>query len=434
MVSLGDHEVVISHHLTSDGKWQLGGSLAGVPLSAVDSCTVRMTDIPTLRFTLPDNPDLDWIVEKDTYLAALLDVDGGGIYDSLPGLELNVRGRGNSTWSMPKRPMRLKFNKKTSLFGLTKAKSYVLLAEYIDPSQMHNATAHRLAGMLGVPWPLHLVPCHVYFNGRYAGAYTLCEKIGIGSASVDIDDTKGMLFELSTEFDEPFQFRSTHLDLPVMVKDPDLEEICSENPALGNPATLLQAWQEDFNRAEALVMAGRGAEAFDMASLAAFVMVNNVALNDEIGFPKSIYVSKEALGDGCKYLFGPVWDFDAAFNLSRLDDDGGIYHKSPGSKLWVNPLFSRLMATPEFKQAYTVLWEDFLANLYPELKEWLSGYACMIEPSAMLDGQKWPEENDLKWCIRESSFDRKRHVAQLLEWIELRVEYLKGRMAAGQIL
>ena len=29
-----------------------------------------------------------------------------------------------------------------------------------------------------------------------------------------------MLFELSTEFDEPYQFRSAVYDLPVMVKDP----------------------------------------------------------------------------------------------------------------------------------------------------------------------------------------------------------------------
>lgn len=42
--------------------------------------------------------------------------------------------------------------------------------------------------------------------------------------------TNNCAFELSTEFDEPFKFRSDLWNLPVMVKDPDLSEIAEDNP------------------------------------------------------------------------------------------------------------------------------------------------------------------------------------------------------------
>lgn len=43
-------------------------------------------------------------------------------------VELTIRGRGNYTWQQVKKPYKLKFDKKISLFGLPKSKHYALLA------------------------------------------------------------------------------------------------------------------------------------------------------------------------------------------------------------------------------------------------------------------------------------------------------------------
>lgn len=43
-----------------------------------------------------------------------------------------IKGRGNTTWGMPKKPDRLKFDKKQSLMGEPKDKSWVLLSNYAD--------------------------------------------------------------------------------------------------------------------------------------------------------------------------------------------------------------------------------------------------------------------------------------------------------------
>ncbi|MDE5843449.1 MAG: CotH kinase family protein, partial [Muribaculaceae bacterium] len=203
--------------------WVFGET--SVSLSAVDSCVMHTADIPVLRFTFPGYPEASALWDKENYIDALLDIEGNGYCDDAEQLSLSVKGRGNSTWNMPKKPMRLKFAKKTSIAGFKKAKSYVLLNNYIDPTLMRNAVTMWLARRLGVPYANTMVPCHVFINDQYAGAYTLTEKVGINSGSVDIDDATGMLFEISTEYDEKYRFRSKRWDLPVMVKDPDFDEL-----------------------------------------------------------------------------------------------------------------------------------------------------------------------------------------------------------------
>ena len=47
--------------------------------------------------------------------------------------DIKIRGRGNSTWFAPKKPYRIKLDKKTDLFGMGNNKDYVLLANYYDP-------------------------------------------------------------------------------------------------------------------------------------------------------------------------------------------------------------------------------------------------------------------------------------------------------------
>jgi hypothetical protein len=104
---------------------------------------------------------------------------------SVPG---SIRLRGDSTFSLPKKPYRIKFDQKQSLFGLEKAKSWVLLADYLEPSTLHNYAALTLAQssehFAFVPTP-HKV--NLYLNGEYAGIYTLCEQIQEQAGRLDLE-------------------------------------------------------------------------------------------------------------------------------------------------------------------------------------------------------------------------------------------------------
>ena len=90
-----------------------------------------------------------------------------------------MKGRGNSTWGYPKKPYRLKLNKKAEICGLGKAKNYVLLANHLDPTLMLNSVAFKIGRLLELPFTNHAIPVDVVLNGIYKGSYLLTEQIEV---------------------------------------------------------------------------------------------------------------------------------------------------------------------------------------------------------------------------------------------------------------
>ncbi|MBO7215201.1 MAG: CotH kinase family protein, partial [Clostridia bacterium] len=120
----------------------------------------------------------------------------------LTNVEGGIRLRGNSTKDFAKKPYRIKFDSKQSLFGLEKAKSWVLLAEYLDPSGLRNYSAFKLASQMPdlafTPTP-HKV--EVYLNGENMGLYTLCEQVQENKGRMDIE-----LDEITADMTDLFDF------------------------------------------------------------------------------------------------------------------------------------------------------------------------------------------------------------------------------------
>ncbi|MBR0303934.1 MAG: CotH kinase family protein, partial [Clostridia bacterium] len=53
---------------------------------------------------------------------------------------IQIKGRGNTSWTMPKKPYRIKLDKKADLFGLGANKNWVLISNYLDESLLRNNT------------------------------------------------------------------------------------------------------------------------------------------------------------------------------------------------------------------------------------------------------------------------------------------------------
>ncbi len=100
---------------------------------------------------------------------------------------MTIKTRGNTTLNYPKKPWKLKLDKKTKMFGIPKSKHWVLLANYNDQSMLRNRLAADFAndiGSLGMKstW----VEC--VLNGQWQGLYHFCEQIRIDEKRVDIHD------------------------------------------------------------------------------------------------------------------------------------------------------------------------------------------------------------------------------------------------------
>ena len=108
------------------------------PLNGHTQNYPQKTNLPTIYINTFGNKP---ITSKVQYIYATLNyVDETGVtrYDSM-----EIRGRGNSTWNLAKKPYRIKFNKKQRFMGKEKAnaKSWTLLANYGDKALIRNAVA-----------------------------------------------------------------------------------------------------------------------------------------------------------------------------------------------------------------------------------------------------------------------------------------------------
>lgn len=425
------------------------GSTYNYNLKYVDSLVFRQTDLPEFHINLIDYPDLkelnaNW--GKEYIYKARLRMDGNGMYDDLAEQEVEFRGRGNSTWWFNKKPYRFKMAKKASVCELNKAKSFVLIANYIDCSLMRNAVALWLGRYLGMPFTNHSIPVKVYLNENFKGAYMLTEKIGIGGGSVDIDEKKGMLFELDSWFDEEFQFyfnlslgysvksstvKHDHSLLPVMVKDPDIREICADNGK--DPLVYFSDWMDDFTNMGKAVMNAKSNESLsdyiDIESAANFILVNFLAGNRELCHPKSCYMYKGELGSGDVYHFGPLWDFDWAYSYSANNAES----TSPKSPLlqWNADnggatFYKKVVSNAEVMALYRQKWNDFVSVGYPLLLEFMEEYASLIEPSAVENGILWTETTN-----RKTSYKFRKNYEALKTWIDDRIKYANSHRNLG---
>ena len=381
---------------------------------------VTGTNIPTIRInTLTGEHPKD----KVNYLDATFEMVDYAGDNSVPLTEgLSVRLRGNSTMGYPKKPYRLKFSKKIKLHDdLKKAKSYVLLANFIDCSLMRNAVAMKIAQLLEMPYTNHIVPVNLEFNGQYMGSYMLTEKIGINSGSLsDIDETTGVLLELDTNYDEKYKFKSALEGLPVMIKGPDFDELYEADQSI-TPDERLSIWKDDFEILESAVVNGDDTAVgnmLDMDSFVDFMMVNLITGNQELQHPKSVYMYCPQIG--LKYRFGPVWDFDWAYMFYHAGIGGDEKLPSDKKICGRETFFVKLMRLPSFQEKFVERWSFFKDNVYPQVVEYMEEYAKTIEVSAFQNGEVWGYDEKRPGVGTSATFHE--NYEELSTWLRERIE------------
>ena len=107
-----------------------------------------------------------------------------------------VKVRGNYTSSYPKKPIRIKFDKKQKMLGLNndnKLKSWVLLANWKDTSMLRDASAFYLGNAIVESdgyYTSDFRLVKVYLNDEYNGVYLLVEQQQIDAARMNIPESE----------------------------------------------------------------------------------------------------------------------------------------------------------------------------------------------------------------------------------------------------
>jgi hypothetical protein len=333
-----------------------------------------------------------------------------------------IRGRGNSTWKYyNKKPYRIKLDSKASLLGMSSGKSWVLLANYRDPSNFMNAVSFDMARFMNMDYTNSNRFVEVYLNNSYIGMYQLTEQIQQGNNRVDVNETNGVLLNLDLD-DGPYyspgtgdNFNSTVYDLPISVKHP--EEIT---------AVQLDAIKTDFAQLEQLIknrdMNGL-AQRLDINSMIDFLIIQEMTRNVELVSPRSMYMYKDT--DGI-YHFGPVWDFDGgfAFDWASMSTGHGYF----GSQSWLmgktNPathpntaynyisgFFVNLFGNAQFLGAYKARWSELKPGMLTYCFTQLDDYVLHCDSAMVNNAKRWPVGKDYS-----------AEIGKLKNWLTTRAE------------
>lgn len=100
-----------------------------------------------------------------------------------------LSGRGNTTWSLAKKPYNITLSKSSSLLEMGASTKWVLLANGYDETHLRNKVIYNFADDVLTNDMLSPDCTYVemYFNGEYGGLYLLCQKIDAESEEMALE-------------------------------------------------------------------------------------------------------------------------------------------------------------------------------------------------------------------------------------------------------
>lgn len=373
----------------------------------------------------------------------MLAVDENGKVDYNSTLA-SMKGRGNSTWGKAKKPYNIKLDSKTKLFGMDKAKSWCLIANYEDLSLLRNQIVYALGAQIGMDATPDCRSIDLYINGEYMGVYLITEKVEIDKNRVDITDlekateklndkdldtyaqqgvtgeyaryiegtqkwfdipnnpdniTGGYLLELELGGrydDEPSGF-TTEAGQHVIVKSP---EYASE----AQVKYISAYWQEMedalYSDTGYNSLGKHYSEYIDIESYAGQYLIEEWSGDWDAGITSN-YFYKDVDGKICA---GPIWDFDSAAANSKAPHtiSDPTQWNARTRTLWYNALMgsNSVKAVPniyalgfrhaDFVEKVEAEWQN---NFYPAvlsmLNSKLDSYVEQIKGAAVMNAIRW---------------------------------------------
>lgn len=382
--------------------------------------------LPVLHITTEGKQD---IVIKGLYLNAdfqLEDIDG----DILNNGTLEIRGRGNSTWDMEKKPYRLKLTDSSELLGMPANRHWVLLANYADKSLLRNNLAFYLSEKVGMQYTVRSRHVELMLNNEYMGVYQLAEHVRVSKNRVDIPELKitdtdpdkitgGYFIEIDSRYGEDYCFPADAS--PEMV-------FCLVSPeTLNEPGwEPHKAYITDYLKDTENALYSQnfddddlGYRAYmDVESTINYYLVNELFKNVDGNLRLSTFMFKPRDG---KLTFGPLWDFDIAIgnvNYGGADTtDGWHIRNAP----WFTQLFSDNQFNQEVQQRWQMLKND---NLLPDLIAYIDQRAAHLEEAQQRNFVRWDILGTWVWPNRVVTGSYEEEITELKKWLTERYNWM----------
>lgn len=391
----------------------------------------RKTNLPTVYINTFNNVA---ITSKEVYTYATMNYvdedDQTTTYDSL-----QIRGRGNSTWNLSKKPYRIKFKSKEKFLGkgYAKAKSWTLIANAADKSLMRNAITSAMGEFATLKFNPAAKFVDLVLNNQYLGTYQISDQIDVRAHRVDIteqdlpltdtsDITGGYFLEVDG-FKDGNCFTTSRYSVPIRIHYPDEDDIvASQNQYIQN---YIAQFESALSSADYTDPTKGYRHWVDSLSLANWYICTELSANID-GFYSTYFYKDQA--DSLIY-WGPLWDYDIAYNndtrkpntqTQLMTDYGYGQTREWMNRMWTDPWFARLI-----NRRYNELLD---AGLIDHLYEKIDSINSLLQRSQELNYQKWGISRRMYHeIVLYSSYDQ--YVADLKSFISEHSAWLKQAFA-----
>ena len=395
------------------------------------------------------------ITSKDTYVLARMDYtdenDNTVSYDSLW-----IRGRGNSTWGLAKKPYKLKFNKKQKLLGkgYANAKKWTLMANHGDKTLIRNALTSLMGQRAGLKFNPAAKFIDLTFNGDYVGNYQISDHVEVRAHRVNIteqdlpltetsDITGGYLLEADGFSDfhttsywsgelqktlPPDGFYTSKASVPVRIHYPDSEDLDKQQTNYIRDYVKqfeTKLYSSSFNDSEAGYR-----PLVDSTSLVNWYLCTEMSGNVD-GFFSSCFCKDQS---DPKLYWGPLWDYDIAYNNDNRTDRLGTSDtsrqlmKDAGygqvrlwiGRMWRDPWFARLV-----NRRYRELIDDGMEQY---LNQQIDSLTALLESSVERNYERWGiNRRVLRERVLYNTYDE--YIDDLRQYIHVHLDFLKDAFA-----
>ena len=377
--------------------------------------------IPVVHITTEDGKAID---SKEDYVKASFRFeDPSRFYTDQETVEVTgkIKGRGNTTWGMPKKPYRIKLDEKARLFGFPGDKDWILLANYSDKTLLRNILAMEISRLCGMSWTPRMLSVDVYLNGEYIGVYTFCDHKEVAPDRVNIevatetDIEGGYYLEIEEAMDEPVCFK-TVWDTPVMFHEPEKPTEAQQR--------YVKEWFNGFEHALERVQ-GEHDYAYrsyiDIPSFINYYIIQEITKNPDGNVRKSTYLTKEK---GKPLEMYHVWDFDITLGNCDYTD----FEKPEGWQMRYVKWYNQLFFDPDFKKAVVDRWNELYSILLTQVPAFLDRQHALLAGAEARNFDRWQILGVKVWPNYYAFPTYGQEYAFLKEFYEARLAWLNNRI------
>ncbi|CAN5504517.1 hypothetical protein BH10BDE1_BH10BDE1_12770 [soil metagenome] len=383
-------------------------------------------DVAKLSITTENSAPVD---SKDIYVNGHVSMipNGTAVANTLEA-DMKIKGRGNFTWTLAKKPFKIKLNSKASVMGMPEDKEWVLLANHTDRTLFRTSLAFEFSRRVGADYTPRLQTVDVTLNGVDLGNYSVTESIKIAASRVNVTELKatdvsgdaltgGYLVELDQRLDEVVNWRTTR-GIPYTLKEPSAATVEQ------------QAYIKDYIQQAEDVLNSAGfadpvdgyAKFIDVDSFINLYLVHELFKNKDAADFSSIFFYKERLG---KLKMGPAWDFDLAAGNSdvlEINDPVGWLLRTR------SPWFTRLFQDPAFEAKVRAKWNSLKNTKIDTLDAYIDKQAYQMSLAQARNFNVWPILNYAFFPASIVPGTYQGEVDKLKTWLKTRVAWMDSQI------